>query len=318
MTLGVLRTADGARAWVERARAGGASVALVPTQGCLHEGHASIMRAARRRGDAVLATVFVNPLQFYPEGYRAYPRTPERDLEIARDAGCAGVFAPDVDAVYPGAPGADGLLALAHTPHPAPDPEAFTRGAPIGDGTVSLVRVPSRLSMRLDGRLHPWHFDGVATVVARLLDITRPDRAWFGRKDLQQLAILRALNEWLGLGIEIASAPIVREPDGVASSSRLTQLDADGRAAAARLACLLLAHAQRVEGGERDLRGIGDGVRRAAAGMEGVEIESVDVVHPETLEPIEWFEDAGAVYAAYTVRCVRLQECVYLGDSASS
>jgi len=317
VTLGVLRTAAEARAWVERTRAGGASIALVPTQGCLHEGHAAIMREAQRRGDAVLVTVFVNPLQFYPDGYHAYPRSPERDLAIARDAGCAGVFTPDIDVVYPGASDAGALLRLAHAPHPAPDSDAFTRGAPIGDGTVSLVRVPARLSMRLDGRLHPWHFDGVATVVARLFDITRPDRAWFGRKDLQQLAILRALNEWLGLGVTIEAAPIVREPDGVASSSRLTQLDAEGRAAAARLARELLTHAQRVEGGERDLRGIGQRVRSAASGLGGVEVESVDVVHPRTLEPIERLEDAGAVYAAYTIRGVRLQECVYLGDASS-
>jgi len=312
----VLTTNDEVRAWRAEHRAAGAPVTLVPTQGCLHEGHAALIGHARTLGGAALATVFVNPIQFRPEGYRAYPRTPDRDIGLARAAGADAVFMPTVEEVYPGAGDADALLAMAHTDHGPPNDDAFGFGDPIGDGTVRLIRVPSRLSMRLDGRDHPWHFDGVATVVARLLAITEPDHACFGEKDLQQLAILRALNEWLGAPVRIVPVPIVRDGDGVSASSRLSMLDADGRAAAGAIARVMLDATDRASAGEHDLRGI-DARIRGVASRVGAQIDAVAVVDPRTLEPIDRFGDAGAVYAAFLIDGVRLQECVYLGSAQS-
>jgi len=309
----VLATNEEVRAWCGSVRARGESVSLVPTQGCLHEGHAALIEHARTPGGSVAATVFVNPMQFRSEGYRSYPRTPERDITAANDAGADALFMPDLGEVYPGVRDADQLLALAHEDHGPPGTDSFSRSVPIGDGTVRLIRVPSRLSMRLDGRDHPWHFDGVATVVARLLEIFDPDRACFGEKDIQQLAVLRAMNDWLGGRARIVPVPIVRGADGVSMSSRLGTLDEDGRAAAAAIARVMLDASERVGEGESDLGWIEGSIRERARSV-GATIDSVEVVDPRTLEPIERFGGVGVVYAAFFVGGVRLQECVSLGE----
>ncbi|VXC22362.1 pantoate--beta-alanine ligase [Nocardioides sp. AX2bis] len=195
------------------ARRSGARVALVPTMGALHAGHASLLREARARaGDGpVVVSVFVNPLQFAPgEDLDRYPRTLEADLEVCAAEGADLVFAPSVGEVYPG----------------GPDPDPVT-----GMTTV----VPGPLAERLEGRTRPTHFRGVLTVVAKLLGLVRPDVAVFGDKDYQQLVLVRRMVVDLCLGVEVVGAPTVREPDGLALSSRNRFLDAEQREAATAL-----------------------------------------------------------------------------------
>ncbi len=188
-------------------------VALVPTMGALHEGHRSLVRAARERAGSVVVSVFVNPTQFGPgEDFDRYPRTWADDLAALADEGADLVFHPEVDEVYP--PGAAGV-------------------------TVS----PGPLGSVLEGAVRPGHFAGVLTVVAKLLGLVRPDLAFFGEKDYQQLTLIRAMARELALGVEVVGVPTVREPDGLALSSRNRYLSAGERSAALALSRALRAGA---------------------------------------------------------------------------
>jgi pantoate--beta-alanine ligase len=189
-------------------------VALVPTMGALHEGHRSLVRAARERAASVVISVFVNPTQFGPgEDFDRYPRTWDADLAALAEEGADLVFHPEVDDVYP--PGALGV-------------------------TVD----PGPLGAVLEGAVRPGHFAGVLTVVAKLFALVRPDQAFFGEKDYQQLTLVRAMARELALGVEVVGVPTVREDDGMALSSRNRYLAADQRAAAATISAALRAGAE--------------------------------------------------------------------------
>ncbi|MBN8482370.1 MAG: pantoate--beta-alanine ligase [Xanthomonadales bacterium] len=197
---------DELRAAVAGARRDGRRVGFVPTMGNLHDGHASLVRLARERAQFVVASVFVNPTQFGPnEDLARYPRTPQHDAERLAGSGCDLMFLPDVATMYP-------------------------------NGTAHAVRVSvPGITAVLDGASRPGHFDGVATVVTRLFNLVQPDDAVFGRKDFQQLLVVRALVRDLAFPIDIIAAPIVREANGLAMSSRNQFLDPQLRARAAAL-----------------------------------------------------------------------------------
>lgn len=200
----------------------GQRVALVPTMGNLHAGHLSLIRAASARAERVVATVFVNPLQFGAgEDFNSYPRTLERDADMLRDAGCDLLFAPAEAEVYPR-----------------------------GRDQQTFVEVPG-LSAQLCGASRPGHFRGVATVVAKLFNMVQPELAIFGEKDFQQLLVIRRMVEDLNLPIEVVGAPIVRETDGLAMSSRNAYLSAAERAIAPRLQACLLDAVARLQAGAR-------------------------------------------------------------------
>ena len=198
-------------------------VGVVMTMGALHEGHASLLRAARERAGTVLMTLFVNPLQFGPnEDFDRYPRTLEKDLEVARTEGVDIVFAPSRDVMYPG-------------------------------GEPSVRVNPGPLGRVLEGESRPGFFDGVLTVVLKLLNLTRPDLAFFGEKDFQQLTLIRAMVRDTDLPVEIVGVPTVREPDGLALSSRNRYLAAGEREAALTLSRALRAGQAAAQRGEDPL-----------------------------------------------------------------
>ena len=195
------------RALVGSWKKAGLKVALVPTMGNLHEGHFSLVRQARRHADKVVASVFVNPTQFGPnEDFDRYPRTPEADAAGLEAAGCDLAWMPGVDEMYP--------LGLAHT---------------------TTVSVNGNVAAVLEGERRPGHFDGVCTVVSRLFNQVTPDVALFGKKDYQQLAVIRQLVDELQFPVDIIGAEIVREPDGLARSSRNQYLNETERAVAPQL-----------------------------------------------------------------------------------
>jgi pantoate--beta-alanine ligase len=218
-----ITTVEAVRAQVRQWRAAGARVAFVPTMGNLHAGHMSLLAAARFRAERVVASVFVNPLQFGPaEDFQAYPRTLGDDEQLLREAHCDLLFAPSVEEIYP-----DG-------------------GA---QPTVVTVR---NLAGMLCGQFRPGHFDGVATVVAKLFGIVMPDVAVFGEKDYQQYVIIRRMTRDLALPVEIVGAPTVRAADGLALSSRNRYLSADERTRAPSIYQALKATVELLAAGGRD------------------------------------------------------------------
>jgi pantoate--beta-alanine ligase len=248
---------DALRAHVRRWRGEGSRIGFVPTMGSLHAGHMSLLSAARYRADRVIASVFVNPLQFGPnEDFERYPRTPAEDTQLLADAGCDLLFLPAVEEIYP-------------------------------ERRESATRVSVKpLSDILEGAHRPGHFDGVATVVAKLFGIVQPDVAVFGEKDYQQLAVIRRMTADLDIPVEIVGAPTVRSPDGLAMSSRNRYLSESERALAPRIHATLRAVAARIDAGERNyaqLGAWGAGELRAA-GMQPDYFELRDAA--TLLEPL--------------------------------
>lgn len=230
------------------------TVGLVPTMGALHDGHGSLVARAEAECDFVAVTVFVNPLQFAPnEDLAAYPRTLDADVELVARHGGALVLAPSVEEMY------------------GPD------------GTATTVSVGGPLTATMEGADRPIHFDGVATVVAKLFAMTGACRAYFGEKDFQQLAIVRRMARDLSFPVEVIGCPTVREPDGLAMSSRNRYLTADERAAAPVLHRALQAGAAAIAAGERDPAAVRDLVRGIAEAEPLVALDYVEVVDAATL-----------------------------------
>jgi len=255
-------------------RAGGKSLALVPTMGALHAGHMALIEAAKGAAAHVAATVFVNPLQFGEgEDFGRYPRRAEQDSAMLEAAGCDLLWLPEAEDIYP-------------------------------PGFATTVRVKG-LSERWEGEARPGHFDGVATVVAKLLCAVRPDVALFGEKDFQQLAIIRRMVLDLALGIEVIGVPTVREADGLAMSSRNAYLSPDERRRAAALARALGAAAERIRSGEAVAEALGQA--RAQLGEAGFgAIDYVALVEAGSLEPVEKPAGAMRLIAAATIGTTRL------------
>jgi pantoate--beta-alanine ligase len=267
----------GARAMTRRSEAwrrAGRGVGLVPTMGALHAGHAALLERARAECDVVVLSIFVNPRQFGPgEDLERYPRDLEADLAVAAEAGVDAVFAPDGKEVYP-------------------------------DGFRTTVSV-GPLAQRLCGLDRPGHFDGVATVVCRLFGLVRPDRAYFGRKDYQQAVIVRRMAADLALGPEIVVCPIVREPDGLAMSSRNRYLSPQERRRAAAVPAALAEGERRFGAGETGA----DGVLAAMRAVLEADVDRVDYVaacHPESLEPVARLASGTVLLVAARVGTTRL------------
>lgn len=243
------------REQVDEWRRQGFSVGLVPTMGYLHEGHKSLITRAVSENDKVVVSVFVNPMQFGPsEDLESYPRDMDRDAALCEEAGAALIFHPEPSEMY-------------------------------HDGFSSYVDMDT-LTGGLCGKSRPVHFRGVCTVVAKLFNIVVPDRAYFGQKDAQQLAVIRHMADDLSYGIEIKGCPIVREADGLARSSRNTYLDKEERQAALVLNRALLEGKKLIESGERDAEIIKNKVTGIINSEPMASIDYVEAVSWDSLEPV--------------------------------
>jgi pantoate--beta-alanine ligase len=271
----VIRTVAELRAWSREARAAGKVVGLAPTMGALHEGHLSLVRAAKGSCGAVAASIFVNPTQFGPnEDFALYPRT--------FDADCAMLEAEGVDVVF------------------APAPEEMYR-----PGSTTFVEVAG-LSERLDGQSRSGHFRGVATVVAKLFVAAEPDRAYFGQKDAAQVAVLRRMTADLGLPVEIVVCPIVRELDGLAMSSRNRYLSAEERRQALVLSRALHTVQGLAAGGETRVSALVEAARRVISSEPAVRLDYIAAVDWAMLEPVELLAQGGLFAVAAYVGTTRL------------
>lgn len=280
----IANTISQVRDQVRQWRREGLTVGLVPTMGYLHEGHGSLVGKAAEDCDRVVASVFVNPTQFAPgEDLDSYPRDFERDCEILEKQGCSMVFHPSVDEMYPD-----------------------------GNGrTDTYIEILNDMPKQLCGRTRPNHFRGVCTVVGKLFNIVLPDKAYFGEKDAQQLAIIRRMVRDLSYGIEIVGCPIVREPDGLAKSSRNIHLKPDERKAAAVLYRSLKIAEEMASDGEKSSKAVTDAVRAEIQKEPLAEVEYVSAVDSLSMEPVETVGKGTLIAIAVRIGQTRLiDNCV--------
>ncbi|MEW6719401.1 MAG: pantoate--beta-alanine ligase [Thermodesulfobacteriota bacterium] len=279
----LLRTPAEMRAWSDARRAAGARIGLVPTMGYLHAGHISLVHAASARGcDAVVASIFVNPAQFGPgEDYEKYPRNEAGDLAMLEAAGVSAVYLPSAADMYP-------------------------------DGYQTFVEVTG-VSQGMCGASRPGHFRGVATVVAKLFAAARPHVAVFGEKDYQQLTVLRVMARNLDFGIEIVGAPIVREPDGLAMSSRNAYLKGEDRIAARCLSRGLFRARELFAAGERDAATLVAAAREEIAAEPRAALDYAEGRNPDTLASLSGRVDSITILVAAKVGPARLIDNIKLG-----
>lgn len=259
----------------------GRSLGLVPTMGALHRGHMSLVEAAKSGCDAVALSIFVNPTQFGPnEDYAAYPRSFEDDCSKLKHAGVDLLFAPAAEDIYP-------------------------------PGNTTLVD-PGEIGNRLDGASRPGHFRGVATIVTRLFNIVQPDRAYFGQKDAAQVAVLRHVVRDLNIPVALIVCPTVREPEGLAMSSRNRYLTAAERNRALALSGALTAASNLAESGETSAEALRAAMRKFFSGDPHLQLDYAEVVDPKTLLPLHDISGGALVAIAASVGTTRLIDNVIL------
>jgi pantoate ligase / CMP/dCMP kinase len=286
----LLKSTAGLLLWREQVRQEGLQVGFVPTMGALHAGHGSLIQRACRENDRVLVSVFVNPLQFGPqEDLSHYPRSLEADTQLCQALGVAIVFAPSTAELY----GESGLL-------------------PGRDDLLTQVLPPAAMTRVLCGRSRPGHFQGVATVVTKLLSLAQPQRVYFGQKDAQQLALLRRLVSDLNLPTQVIGCPTVREMSGLALSSRNRYLNSEQAASATVLYRGLQAAVQQFQQGQRQANALIEAVSTVVAGTPGVHLEYIELVDPESLLPLAEVCMRGLLAIAAHVGPARLMDNVML------
>jgi pantoate--beta-alanine ligase len=277
----VVGTVAGMKALAREWGKEGKRIGFVPTMGYLHEGHLSLVRESRRRADVTVVSIFVNPTQFGPsEDFKRYPRDLEKDSAYLEKGGVDCLFRPAAAEIYP-------------------------------PGYRTFVDVQG-LQDRLCGKSRPGHFRGVATIVLKLFEILRPDLAFFGAKDAQQVLIIKRMAADLDLDVEVVTCPLVREPDGLALSSRNAYLSAEERKAALVLSISLRWAERAVAAGERDAAKVVAGIRAAIEAEPLARTDYIEAVDPETLEPVAVIDGEVLVVLAVFVGQTRLIDNVRL------
>jgi pantoate--beta-alanine ligase len=275
------------QAFARQARAAGKSVALVPTMGALHDGHLSLVRQARRQCDVVVVSIFVNPQQFgQGEDFDRYPRNLDKDLELLGLYKVDAAFAPSTTAMYP-------------------------------EGFQTFVE-PGEIAASLEGTARPGHFRGVATVVLKLFNIVRPDVAYFGQKDFQQALLVRRLIEDLNLDMRLVICPTVREPDGLALSSRNAYLSLEERAAALVLYRSLRHAEELVHTGETEAGKLLEEMRKVFAVERQAKLDYVAIVDPATLRPVARVSTGCVALVAARIGTTRLIDNLIFGPPGTS
>ena len=273
----IIRTVGDLRKYVVDAHDSGKSIGLVPTMGALHAGHMSLMHKARKENDVVVASVFVNPTQFNnAQDLKTYPRTESADVALLEDAGVDAAFIPSVEEVYP-----------------EPDTRVFDLG---------------KVAEVMEGKMRPGHFNGVAQIVSKLFGWVSPDRAYFGEKDFQQIAVIKKIVQLEGFDIEIVDCPICRHDDGLAMSSRNVRLTEEQRSIAPKIHKVLTDSLKWAE--EHSPQEVKQMVADTLNGVEWLETEYYEIVDSLSMQPIEKWEDVDKKSGAVAVGCVT----VYCGD----
>lgn len=283
----IIRSPKAMAAWSDRLRRERVTIGFVPTMGALHDGHRALIRAARLRCDALVVSIFVNPTQFGPhEDLTRYPRPIAKDRALCRAEGVDVCFEPTANAMYP-------------------------------EGFQTVISLPA-IARRWEGAARPRHFSGVATIVTKLFGIVRPHLALFGQKDYQQSALVRRLVEDLNLGVDIAVLPTVREPDGLAMSSRNVYLSPKERTVATTLYKSLRAGAEAIRKGLTDVARVQALMAQVMRREPAMAIDYLAVCDPQTLEPLVSVNRRAVILAAVRLGAVRLIDNVIVRGPAGS
>jgi pantoate--beta-alanine ligase len=278
-----IERADDLRAWIEAGKKKRKRIGFIPTMGALHDGHLALVDAARSRTDIVVMSIFVNPLQFAPhEDLARYPRDLDRDTDLASARGVHALFIPSVEMMYP--PG----------------------------GEIRVI--PGETGARWEGKMRPGHFTGVLTVVAKLFHLVTPDVAVFGQKDIQQAVLVRRLIVDLNWNLELVIVPTVREPDGLALSSRNVYLDPESRARAGMLSASLYRAHQLFRAGERQAAVLQREMERVLQVHPDISVEYIAIVDPHHMRPVTVVEDTTIAALAARVGSTRLIDNIALGQ----
>lgn len=268
--MNIYKTAEELRSFITEERKQGHRIAFVPTMGALHEGHLALVRRALKENDCCIVSVFVNPTQFNnPRDLETYPRTLDADSRLLASIGTTALFTPEVETIYP-----------------EPDTRVFHVGA------VAEV---------MEGKYRPGHFNGVMQVVSRLFDLVQPNCAYFGEKDFQQIAVLRAMAREIKSPVEIIACPIVREEDGLARSSRNTLLSEEGRAQAPNIYRIL--SESRTWSKELSPKAVIERATQLLDAIPTLRVEYFEIVDADTLQPITRWEDSPKPHGCITVYC---------------
>jgi len=273
------------RAFVQAARSENKTIGFVPTMGALHEGHLSLLHRAKNECDVVILSIFVNPTQFLPnEDFERYPRDLIRDSRLAQEIGTDALFAPSVEEMYP-------------------------------NGCLTSIDVPE-LSNRLEGAIRPGHFRGVATICAKLFHIVQPHRAYFGQKDYQQYKIVDRMVHDLNLTLTVVSSPIIREPDGLALSSRNVYLSQEERRVASTLYKSLQVAEALFHEGENNAETLEESARSVLRKEPLIQVQYMELVDTETLDRIQTVESKAVLLAAIKLGSTRLIDNIILSRNA--
>lgn len=280
----IIKTVQEMRTWVAFRKSQGQTVGLVPTMGFLHEGHLSLVHKAKAENDAVVMSIFVNPLQFGPkEDFASYPRDLKADALLAEQAGVDAIFHPEATEMYPAYP-------------------------PLT--TVEVAEITDRLC----GASRPGHFTGVATVVSKLFHIVQPHRAYFGQKDYQQVQVIRRMVMDLNIPVSIESVPIQREADGLAMSSRNTYLSASEREEALCLSEALEICRQKYAAGEKQTQPLREAMKERIGQAASAVIDYIEICDAASLKPLETIEGPAVVALAVRIGKTRLIDNMVLGE----
>ena len=278
-----LATLPELRAWIAEQRKQGRRIGFVPTMGALHEGHLTLVDRAKQQADAVVMSIFVNPLQFAPhEDLARYPRDLDRDIALAAARGVDALFIPTVETMYP--PGAE------------------------------IRVIPGETGARWEGKMRPGHFTGVLTVVAKLFHLVEPDVAVFGQKDVQQAVLIRRMVKDLDWHLELVIVPTVRERDGLALSSRNVYLDAAGRSSALALSAALRRAHQMFAAGERKAATLLTEMEQVFRLHPGITVEYIAIVDPDHMQSVTLVDGSTIVALAARVGSTRLIDNIALGQ----
>ncbi|RKZ42986.1 MAG: pantoate--beta-alanine ligase [Gammaproteobacteria bacterium] len=308
----IIESALKASTYIAEIKAKGKKIGFVPTLGGLHKGHQLLMQKAREQNDVTVISIFLNPMQFRKKHFIEYPSDFELDKVIAKKKRITLIFHPTIKEMFPFVRYLDDFFPFQNDEFKARDPERFVIEPKVQNSIDELIRVPNEMVYQLDGKLHPWFFDASATIVHKLFKILQPDHAYFGEKDIQQLAIITKMAETYFPAIKVIGIPTLRDADGLAFSSRNVKLSDKQRQSALKVYHALKYGENLIRKGESETRIVLTAMKKIIMAQHLLEIDYIDIVDKKSLKPVNQINNAVILYVAFFVNSIRLTDTLII------